>query len=120
MSPGPRSAHGPPSRAAGRPGLRHGVRRCGRFPLLDVEEALVDELVDAEGAELAAEAGALGAAEGQVGALPGRGVDVGHADLKLLGDPAGALLVGGPDGAAEAEVDHVGEADRLVVAGDLV
>src|SRR5579863_7597713 len=52
--------------------------------LLDVEQALVDELVDAERAELAAEAGSLGAAEGQVGALAGRGVHVGHAHLELL------------------------------------
>src|SRR6185437_3689739 len=88
--------------------------------LLDVEEALVHELVDAQGAELAAEAGALGAAEGQVRALAGRGVDVGHADLELLGDLGRAVHVGRPHRAAEAEVHDVGELDRLVVAADLV
>src|SRR5438046_10456671 len=53
--------------------------------LLDVEEAFVDEFVDAERTELAAEARALGAAERQVRALACRGVYVGHADLQLLG-----------------------------------
>src|ERR1700761_5849079 len=87
--------------------------------LLDVEEALVHEFVDAQGAELAAGAGALRAAEREVRALARRGVDVGHADLELLGDLGRAGLVRGPDGAAEAEVHDVGELDRLVVAGDL-
>src|ERR1700743_2117695 len=82
------------------------VRRCGLF--LDVEQALVYELVDAERAKLAAEAGPLGAAEGQVRALARRGVDVGHDDLKLLRDPRRPLLVGRPDRAAEAEVHDVG------------
>src|SRR5580700_5817893 len=88
--------------------------------LLDVEEALVDEFVDAEGAELAAEAGALGAAERQVRALACRGVYVGHADLQLLGDVDRPLLVRRPDRAAKAEVHHVGQLDRLVVGADLV
>src|SRR6185437_4541926 len=82
-------------------------RDTGKVPpagglLLDVEQALVHELVDAERAEFAAEAGALGAAERQVRALARRGVDVGHADLELLGDVDRPLLVGRPDRAAEA------------------
>src|SRR5699024_2819635 len=44
-----------------------------------VVHALVDELVHAVGAELAAEARALGPAEGDLRALTGRGVDVRHA-----------------------------------------
>src|ERR1700735_1768619 len=95
-------------RADGRPGGARTTALCGSGLLLDVEEALVDELVDAERAELAAEAGALGAAEREVGALTGGGVHVGQAPLELLGDPARALLVGREDRAAEAEVDHVG------------
>ena len=63
-------------------GRRHGTRSA-----LDVEQALVDELVDAERAELASEAGALHPTEGNVGPLTGRSVDVGHADLELLGWP---------------------------------
>src|SRR6185437_11242523 len=91
-----------------------------RALLLDVKEALDDEFVDAERAQLAAEAGALGAAERQVRALACRGVYVGHADLQLLGDLDRPLLVGRPDCAAQAEVHYVGELDRLVVGADLV
>src|SRR5690242_7945086 len=88
--------------------------------LLDVKETLVDEFVDAEGAQLAAEAGALGAAERQIRALACRRIYVGHADLQLLGDLDCPLLVGRPDRAAKAEVHHVGELDRLVIGADLV
>src|SRR5689334_8077617 len=88
--------------------------------LLDVKETLVDEFVDAEGAQLAAKAGALGAAKRQVRTLACRGVYVGHADLQLLGDLDRPLLVGRPDRAAKAEVHHVSELDRLVVGADLV
>src|SRR6201996_7305601 len=94
--------------------------RRGGTSLLDVEEALVHEFVDAEGTEFAAEAGALRAAEREVRALARRGVDVGHPGLELLGDLGRAGLVRGPDGAAEAEVHDVRELDRLVVAGHLV
>src|SRR4029077_6452137 len=67
------------------PAGRHwGVTR--QTLLLDVKQALVDEFVDAERAQLAAKAGALGAAERQVRPLACRGVYVGHADLQLLGD----------------------------------
>src|SRR5699024_11109530 len=58
-----------------------------------VVHALVDELVHAVGAELAAEARALGAAEGDLRALTGRGVDVRHADVEALSELRRPILV---------------------------
>src|SRR5579862_7511869 len=53
------------------------LRRYRQALLLDVKEALVDEFVDAQRAQLAAKAGALGAAERQIRALACRGIYVG-------------------------------------------
>src|SRR5699024_1288388 len=65
-----------------------------------VVHALVDELVHAVGAELAAEARALGPAEGDLRALTGRGVDVRHAHIEALGELRRPILVLGEHGAA--------------------
>ena len=86
----------------------------------DVEHPLVDELVHAERAELAAEAAALDAAERHLRALAGRGVHVGHADLEPLGDLGRALGVGAEHRAAQSVRRVVGQRERLVVVGDLV
>ena len=55
---------------------------------------LFDELVDAEAAELAAEAGALHAAERQLDALGADGVDEHHAGVDLVGDAQRLVGVG--------------------------
>src|SRR5699024_988431 len=85
-----------------------------------VVHALVDELVHAVGAELAAEARALGAAEGDLRALTGRGVDVRHAHVEALSELRRPILVLGEHGAAEAEARIIGQSQRFVVVGHLV
>src|SRR5699024_9902529 len=84
-----------------------------------VVHALVDELVHAVGAELAAEARALGAAEGDLRALTGRGVDVRHAHVEALSELRRPILVLGEHGAAEAEARIIGQSQRFVVVGHL-
>src|SRR5699024_7641885 len=74
-----------------------------------VVHALVDELVHAVGAELAAEARALGPAEGDLRALTGRGVDVRHAHVEALSELRRPILVLGEHGAAEAEARIIGQ-----------
>src|SRR5699024_8571182 len=85
-----------------------------------VVHALVDELVHAVGAELAAEARALGPAEGDLRALTGRGVDVRHAHIEALGELRRPILVLGEHVAAEAEARIIGQSQRFVVVGALV
>ena len=69
----------------------------------DADELLVDELVGREQAHLARGAGALDAAERQLGRVGEDEVDVDHAGVDLVGDARGLLLVGREDVRAEAE-----------------
>src|ERR1700709_1471777 len=59
------------------------------------DQLLVDELVGAEAAELAAEAGALETAERQLGTVRPDQVDVDHSGFDPVGDPLALRLVGG-------------------------
>src|SRR5215208_5288857 len=81
----------------------------------DPDQLLVDELVDAVAAQLAAEAGALDTAEGQLRAVGADHVDEHHAGLDLLRDPHGLVLVRGHHVRAEAVGRVVGELDGLVL-----
>ena len=69
----------------------------------DADHLLVDELVGAEAAELAARARALDAAEGQLGAVGEHDVHEHHAGLDAVGDAERLLLVGRVDVRAESE-----------------
>ena len=60
----------------------------------DPNELLVGELVEAEAAEFAADAGVLHSAERQVGRALHGGVEPDHADVEPVGDVVG--LVGSP------------------------
>ena len=61
----------------------------------DADQFLVHELVDAEPAQLAAEAGPLHTAERQFDAVGADHVDVHHSGLDPVGDPLGLFLIGG-------------------------
>ena len=104
----------------------HRCRRKGLAPnglheaLADADELLVDELVDAVAAELAAETRPLHAAERQLDALRADGVDEHHARLDLVRDAASLLVVGGEHVGAEPERGVVGHLDRLVLRAHLV
>src|SRR3954453_6431343 len=84
------------------------------------DQLLVDELVGAVAAELAAEARALEAAERQLRAVGPDQVDVNHPGFDLVGDPIGLLLVGGHQVGAEAEGGLVGELHRLLLGANPV
>src|SRR5215213_6338097 len=78
----------------GRPPLPGAGGRGGPGSAADADELLVDELVDAVAAELAAEAGALDAAERQLGAVGADEVDEDHPGLDPVGDPERLVGVG--------------------------
>ena len=88
--------------------------------LAGADEFLVYELVDAEPAELAAEAGPLHTAERQFGTVGADQVDVHHARFEPVGDPGALLLVGGEDVGTQPERGVVGDFDGLLFGGHLV
>src|SRR5690349_19073047 len=81
----------------------------------DPDQLLVDELVHAVAAELAAEARALDAAERQLGAVRADDVDEHHPRLDLLRDPDRLVLVRRHDVRAEAVGGVVRERDGLLL-----
>ena len=88
--------------------------------LHDADQLLVDELLDAVLAELAAEAGALDAAERQLGAVEADAVDVDHPGVEAVRDPLRLLGVVGEDVGAEPERGVVRQLDRLLLGADAV
>src|SRR3954454_18458295 len=82
------------------------------------DQLLVDELIGAVAAELAAEARALEAAERQLRTVGADQVDVDHPRFDLVGYAIGLLLVGGHQVGAEPERGLVGELDRLLLGAD--
>src|SRR5262249_35015549 len=80
---------GTPAPASPRPATIPLIRllTCQGSYLSAADELLVDELVGAVAAELAAEAGALEAAERQLRAVGQHQVDVDHPRFELVGDP---------------------------------
>src|SRR5262249_23600759 len=98
---------------------------CGpgrRAPALSgaANQLFVDELVGSDGAQLAAEAGALVAAERQLGAVGEDQVDVDHPGFDLVRDPLGLVGVGTHHVGAEPERGLVREFDRLLLRADPV
>ena len=83
---------------------------------LDVEQPLVHELLDARAGPARVRTRSAWCRRTAGRPLAGGRVDVGHADLEAGGDLDGALLVGAPDGPAEAVVDGVRELDGVLVA----
>ena len=89
-------------------------------PSADADELAVHELLHAQASELTAETGALGAAEGQLGALGADAVDEHHARLQAVGHAQGLRRVGGEDVRAQSVGGVVGELDRRLLVGDAV
>src|SRR3954447_23349201 len=86
----------------------------------DAYQLLVDELVHAEAAELAPEAGGLHPAERELDALRADRVDEDHAGLDLVGDAQRLLFVGRVHVRAQAVRRVVGEAHGLLLGAHLV
>ena len=96
-----------------------GVRAVGGSGA-GADQFLVDEFVGTPAAELAARAGTLDAAEGQLGAVGADDVHVHHASLDGVGDAGGLLRVGGEQVRAKAERRVVGHVDCFGLTADLV
>ena len=86
----------------------------------DADQLAVDELLGRELAQLAAEPGALDAAERQLRGIGADDVHEHHAGVDLVGDAQRLLLVGGEEVGAEAERRVVRELDRLLLGADRV
>ena len=82
-------------------------------PLADADQFLVHELVDAEPAEFAAEAGPFHTAERQLDTFGADRVDEYHARLDPVGDPLGLFLIGGENVGPQLERGVVGQFDGL-------
>src|SRR5262245_46363036 len=91
------------------------------LPFLDrLNEFAVSEFVDAERAQLAAEAGALDAPERELWPSSAQGVHPDHAGVDLVGDPKPLLLICTEHIGTQTEGCVVGDLDRLLLAGDAV
>src|SRR5262249_35533370 len=97
-----------------------GPLRAASEPSSAANQLLVDELVGPGGAQLAAEAGALDAAERQLGAVGEDEVDVDHPGFDLVRDPLRLILVGAHHVGPQPERDLVRELDRLLLRADPV
>src|SRR5262252_4188156 len=89
-----------------------GTARCRSA---DPDQLLVDELVGAVLAELAAGAGALDAAERQLCAVRADDVHVDHAGIDLVRHPLGLFGIRREEVGAEPERRVVRELDRLLL-----